>query len=79
MEYSHTWVAYTWSARQEITLNLCNLKARYHVQKSEPLFPTQNQVDSLHTLTCCLFKIHPHACYMVGQYHDILYSIASQC
>jgi len=52
------WKANSRSASQEIPSILCNQKVHFHVHRSLPLIPTFNQMNLVHTIISCFFKIH---------------------
>jgi len=50
MEQSPSWQANRFSASQEIPHILWNTKVHYHIHKTPPPVPIQNQINSVHVL-----------------------------
>jgi len=58
MEQSPTWEANRFSASQNFPRILWNPKVHYHIHKCRTHVPLLSQLDSIHTLTSHLLKIH---------------------
>jgi len=58
MEQSPSWEANRFSASQEISRILWNLKVHYRIHKCPPPVPIPGQLDPVHTPTFYFLKIH---------------------
>ena len=58
MKQSPSWEANRFSANQEISHILWNLKVHYHIQKYLPPVPILSQIDPVHAPASHFLKIH---------------------